>query len=948
LTHLRLALLGTPAVERDGRPVSFDTRKALALLAILAVSRQEQSRTRLAATLWPDSDDFKARAALRRTISVALGVMGDSLLVTRHAVRLVPHALEVDLHDFERLLEAGDPASLERAVQLYRDDFMAGFGLRDSPEFDDWLTQTSERLRQRLGMALEQLVGFQSSAGSLSGALDYALRWLALDPLHEPAHQELIRLYAGTGQRSAALRQYRACVGVLDRELGVPPLPATTQLYEAVLAGSIPPGAAIRRERTHAGAATTPPRSEPAPAAEIRAGEQFVDRARELAQLREAWAAAATQGQVVALVGEPGSGKSSLISEFRRSIEGEAATVVVSRGHEGESGLPYVAIADLLRAAAAIHPELAAQLPPSVAWEVSRLAPDLAPAMMPAPPPVAGPAGLARLYSAIAATLRATFAVEPGVVVLDDVQQMDQGSLDVLGYLVRRLPELPLLLVVCWSGENHERLRGLTSALASAADAGGGRTLALKPFGEAEVRALLAGIGAPATDFVRLLEETRGLPLLVRAYGDALVRGEADAGPPPSVREVLTRRLSQVSQPTTQLISAAAVLGREFDMELLRLVSGRAETEVVDGLEIALAHSLLVEAPPGEASRPPTYDFPYEALRRVAYQATSLARRRLIHGRAADVLLRRYERDPASVGAATVAHHLQESGREQEARQWWWAAGERSRSLYAHTEALVHISQARALGYPELPALLATGDVLIALGRYGEALQAFEAAAARLDADDLAMAEIEHRLADVHHRLGEWPLAASHLQTARDLLPPGETSRRARLEGEMALVAYRQGEFTRAASLGTAALARACQTEDRLALAQATNVLGMLAARQGDAEAAEPLLRESLEHAQGLLEPGPAVAALNNLARLLADMGHLEEAMAEAEQALALGQEHGDRHRVAALHTNLADLLQASGQHEAAVEHLKESARLFAEVDQGGPIRPAIWALVEW
>ena len=117
--------------------------------------------------------------------------------------------------------------------------------------------------------------------------------------------------------------------------------------------------------------------------------------------------------------------------------------------------------------------------------------------------------------------------------------------------------------------------------------------------------------------------------------------------------------------------------------------------------------------------------------------------------------------------------------------------------------------------------------------------------AARLDADDLARPEIEHRLAVVHHRLDEWPLTASHRQTASDLLSPGETPRRARLDGELALLAHRRGEFTRSASLGTAALERARQTKDRLALAQSANVLGML-------------------------------AALNNLARLLADMGRLE------------------------------------------------------------------------
>jgi DNA-binding SARP family transcriptional activator len=947
LTDLRLGLLGPPVVERGGRPVSFDTRKALALLALLAVRGGDQSRARLAATLWPDSDDFKARAALRRTLSVAVGAMGDTLLVTRHAVQLVPGSLKVDLHDFERLMRAGDPGSLERGVRLYRDDFMAGFGLRDSPEFDDWQAQTTERLRQQLGIALEELVGIHAAAGNLATALDYARRWLGLDPLHEPAHQALIRLYAWTGQRSTSIKQYRACVGVLDQELGVAPLPYTSELYEEVLAGSLQPAGSAEPKRA-APSSAGPPTSDSVPALGLPIEAPFVDRVGELAQLRSAWRAAGTQGQIVALVGEPGLGKSSLISKFCQSVENEGATVVVARGHEGESGLPYITVADVLRAAGAIRPDLAAQLTPGVAMEVSRLAPELAPGTSATPPAVASSAGLARLYSAIAATLRAAFANEPGVVVVEDLQQVDQRSLDVLAYLVRRLPELPLLFVVSWSAENAERLRGLASALASAADSGTAYQLNLQPFGEGEVRELLDAIGAPATDLERLLDETKGLPLLVRAYGDALALGEADAGPPASAREVLSRRITAMRQPTAQLISAAAVLGRSFDAELLRLVSGRGEGEVVDGLETALAHALLVEAPPREASGAPIYDFPYEALRRVAYDTTSLARRRLIHGRAADVLIRRHERDASSVRAATVANHLQQAGREPEATDWWWAAGERSRTLYAHAEALAHISQARALGYPEVPALVASGDVLVALGRYSEALQSFETAAARVDADDLALAEIEHRLADVHHRLGEWPLAASHLTTARDLLPADETSRRARLEADLALVAYRRGQFSEAGELGERALALARQIEDRRALAQATNVLGVLAARSGRSAAAEPLLRESLELARGLADPGAAVAALNNLSRLLAEVDRLDEALAEAEQALRLGLELGDRHRVAALHTNLADLLQASGRHDAAVEHVKESARLFAGVDAGGSIRPEIWALVEW
>src|SRR5690606_22257518 len=131
-------------------------------------------------------------------------------------------------------------ALLEEAVQLYNDDFMAGFTLRDSPEFDEWQYFMSEELRRELGAALEKLVDAFTARGQLDRALDYARRWLSLDPLREEAHQTLMRLYAWSDQREAALRQYRECVRVLDQELGVAPLEETTALYQAIKENRLP------------------------------------------------------------------------------------------------------------------------------------------------------------------------------------------------------------------------------------------------------------------------------------------------------------------------------------------------------------------------------------------------------------------------------------------------------------------------------------------------------------------------------------------------------------------------------------------------------------------------------------------------------------------------------------------------------------------------------------
>src|ERR1700733_1648059 len=114
MSQLSLALLGPPVVERDGAPVTFDTRKAIALLSLLAVTGREHSREQLADLLWPDGGSTKGRASLRRTLSVTAAATGASLRISRTAVALEPGAVDVDVHEFRALIARLDAASLER------------------------------------------------------------------------------------------------------------------------------------------------------------------------------------------------------------------------------------------------------------------------------------------------------------------------------------------------------------------------------------------------------------------------------------------------------------------------------------------------------------------------------------------------------------------------------------------------------------------------------------------------------------------------------------------------------------------------------------------------------------------------------------------------------------------------------------------------------------------
>ena len=252
---LEINLLGAPRILQDGSPVEFDTRKATALLAYLAVTEQPHTRDTLATLLWPDYDQIRARAALRRTLStVNRALEGQHLEIRRDTIEIkLDPGVWVDTKHFQELSSVAEehnhlPGSicqecierLEGAVALYHGDFMAGFSLRDSVNFDDWQFFQSDSLRRQLGDTLEKLVEYLCARGSFLEAIPHAGRWLSLDPLREDAHRWLMKCYEWSGRHNAALRQYRECVRVLDKELGVPPLEETEELYTTILKRQLP------------------------------------------------------------------------------------------------------------------------------------------------------------------------------------------------------------------------------------------------------------------------------------------------------------------------------------------------------------------------------------------------------------------------------------------------------------------------------------------------------------------------------------------------------------------------------------------------------------------------------------------------------------------------------------------------------------------------------------
>lgn len=917
--RLSIALLGPPEIRVDGDPLAVDTRKAVALLSYLAVTNSAPSRDQLVTLLWPDLDADRGRATLRRTLSaLRTGLGGRWLGADRSRVWLESTGCDIDVDQAHELSRSPADhghgpdqvcprcaAPLSAAADLHRDSFLAGFYLRDSPDFEDWQRSQEERQLRSLRQILDRLALAHAAGGRFQEAAAAARRRVDLDPLDEPARRQLMQLLSWDGDRSGAIRVYRDGAEVLDRELGVSPLPETRRLYEQIVEGSAPSAPAGRIVTAAAIPSPTIPTTSTLP---------FVGRETELAALRGA------SQPLILVLGEEGIGKTRLVEHWLSSLSGQVARAA---GVPGSDGSAYMPVRDALLSAAALGVATPA---PSAAAEAVRLAPELAAAGFPSPPPTEpGPGAISRFQAGVAAAF--THLLPNGTLFIDDAQWLDESSVTTLLHLIAHTaPSTPLVVLAAREEEidlNHPLLQ-LSRKMERESQA---LIIRLGPLSDNDAHRLIrerVGMDLARDVVDRLAHQAGGNPLYLLAYADA-ADGELSEVPA-GLEELVSARVAGLDETAHQVLTAVAVLGTDSEIEVVRAVSGRSEEEMVIAVETLVHRRLLRETAAGIA-------FTHDVLRRGTYNRMATARRRLLHSRAADVLER-------SDDYSTYARHLELAGRTVEAARAHLEAGRRSMEVFAYPEARRHLETALALGHPvrsEINLLL--GDVAVRLGEYGRALDAYEAVGV-----EHREAEIERRIGDVYQRLGSWQLADAAYLTAAELT--SDSVELGTIASLRSLVAHRQNDDRGARDLAEGALRLAQESADPSLLARAYNLNGVLAS---DPEEGMALLQKATDLAEAADRPDLLAAALNNLALALRRRNDLEGAEAAARRALAILEPLGDRHLLAALHSNLADTLHAAGDEDKARAHLMESARLFAEVGlEEGEWEPEIWKLSEW
>src|SRR5512139_3474479 len=346
---LSIQLLGTPLILLDDQPLTLTRKKSRALVYYLAAHDKPLTREQILAFFWPDSDRTSAQQVLRTTLHGLRRALGPAL-VTDEATLALSADVDIDVRTFEAALvwrtfphPASNLQSLTSILQLYRGDFLTGFVLGDSAEFEGWLTTQQEHYRRlaiRGFIALATLHEQQWDYAAALAALDRALNF---DPLQEDVQRTALRLHYLAGDRTGAIRRYEALRQLLDEEMGVPPMAETRALYDAIINETLP-----KPEQSTVISDQLSVISEQLSAEQPRSmlsspqSLPFIGRTRELQLLQQA----ATAHQLALIEGEPGIGKTRLADEF---LHLQPALHLRGAAHELEQALPYQPFIEVLR-----------------------------------------------------------------------------------------------------------------------------------------------------------------------------------------------------------------------------------------------------------------------------------------------------------------------------------------------------------------------------------------------------------------------------------------------------------------------------------------------------------------------------------------------------------------------------------------------------------------------
>jgi DNA-binding SARP family transcriptional activator/tetratricopeptide (TPR) repeat protein len=871
---LQIRVLGPLEIAWGGRVVDLGGVKARALIARLLIDRSLiVSVDRLVDSLWGDNDGEGAEIALRSTISRLRKRLRDAgapedLIVTRapgYALEVASETTDVFVFeqmvaDGRRMLSRRRPSESRRllnaAQELWRGS--AYSEVRDEP----FARAEARRLEELLLAAVETRLDAEITLGRHESVIGELETLTGEHPMRERLwSQRMLALYR-SGRQAEALRVFQDLRSTLVTELGIEPGQDVSWMEHAIL--------------SQEPALSFPVPAEPAPDApddeddadEGTAGSAsgyrvriptspnegpLVGRERESALLHDWWASVGRgDGGLLLVDGDPGIGKTRLVGELARAVEGEGTLVLWGRCDE-DPVAPFQPFAEAL--GRYFHAESADRISRMPDWQLAELS-RLVLRLRQYAPPFEEDAGdpennRFRFFEAVTATLSELSSNGTLLLAVDDLHWADQPTLLLLRHVLRNIDRAELGVVGMYIDTEISSDHRLRPALADLRSDLSIETVHLQGLSEDGVDKLVRSWkSAPESLVPRLHQLTDGNPLFLeemlrqlteRDAGQASDGGEAlapDLDPPEAIRELVARRVSRLPENVIYLLQAAAVSGQECEASIVAEAAELSPDQQLDAFDWAEESRLLRRVGGLVRDR---YAFSHALVRDAIYGELLRGRRVRYHHKIA-LATERVHADSLDRYVNELAHHFYlgaDLADADKAIRYCSAAGERALRLLAFEEAVGHLTRALEVAEKFGGADPTTRcDTLIALAeaqnRAGDVTHSnanFERAAAlaRSIGDPERLASTALRAGPLTYLgiVGAHKEQIALLEEALAALPDDDSHLRSRVTAQLALVIVAAsgvpapGVLDRALALNSDAVAMARRLGDRIALGYA-------------------------------------------------------------------------------------------------------------------------------
>ncbi len=620
MNSIKVKLLGTPEVLYNEQVIVFPFRKVEALFYYLAI-KKNASRDELVDLLWSEQEDSLAKKNLRNAVYTLKKIFDEDVVVSPQRANIMLNADIAWNIDLESFIKCGNSS----CVELYTDEFLQGFLVKDAERFEQWMFQKREQYQYMYINKLNKLLKDCWDQKDLKSAEIYCKQLIGVDHLDEDSYRRLMEIYSKEGQHNKGIEVYNKLKSILSKELSISPDSRTIKVFEDLV-----------KAKTHK-----------ADKPSLNDEEFFYGRTQELKLIHEAYDNFVKNscGKAVIVLGEAGIGKSKLVERFFKLSDMSQVVLFETYCYQAEESYPLKPWNEIFSKLSQHISQQSIYIPESWRQVAGCLFPTFDKSYEDSSNPAYERDDILKyqvVESTVLSILRKSAENKKIVLLFEDLQWIDDMSLSLLKSIILQDRNKSIMIIATCRNTFDKKIDRFITEIA-VKNLGTKIELLRLSMEDTEAFAY-ALLNHKLTQELKELiyKETEGNIFFLVEFLNSIKQNNYEISITPKMKDILKSRIINVSEEGKKILNMASVFFDRVSLDILKELSGKDELELIELMEELQQKALLNEIVSNEEIG---FEFTHQKLREYIYSEMSASRRRLLHSRIAKLLEAKLQND---------------------------------------------------------------------------------------------------------------------------------------------------------------------------------------------------------------------------------------------------------------------------------------------------------------